>query len=67
MYVVPACPVATIRAEARYAAQHPSLTFKLWRLLREAWQRRLDQQRASLLERVGHPGILADSQRASRG
>ena len=41
MYVVPACPVAAIRAEARYAALHPSLPTRLWRLFTGAWSRRV--------------------------
>jgi hypothetical protein len=67
MYVSQSCPIAAIRAEARYAAEHPSLTFKLWRGLKDTWLRRQDQQHARILATIDHPGIHADFQRASHG
>jgi hypothetical protein len=33
MDVIPECPIAAIRAQARYAAMHPSLPIRLWRLI----------------------------------
>ena len=67
MYVVPACPVAAIRAEARYAALHPSLATRLRRRFTGVWRRSMGRRHAILVGQLDHPGILADFQRASRG
>jgi hypothetical protein len=58
---------AATRPRTRLGMPQPSLTIRLRRLLRHVQRRREEQRMAMLLEELGHPGLIADFRRASRG
>jgi hypothetical protein len=58
---------AAARPRASQGMLQPSLPIRLQRLLRRIQRRREEQRMAMLLEELGHPGLIADFRRASRG
>ena len=59
--------VAATRPVSRLMMPQLSFSARLRRLLTHVQRRREEQKIAMLLEEIGHPGLIADFRRASRG
>ena len=59
--------IAATRPVSRLMMPQPSFFARLRRLLTHVQRRREEQKLAMLLEEIGHPGLIAEFRRASRG